>query len=64
MNTCFACSTCAGGCPATGTPELDGLDVRKVIRMLVFGMVDEVVASDYPWNCTGCGQCPVGSLRR
>jgi Fe-S oxidoreductase len=57
LNTCFTCGTCSGGCPATGTPELEGLDVRKILRMLVFGMVEEVVSSDFPWLCTGCGRC-------
>nr|HID58657.1 (Fe-S)-binding protein [Desulfobacterales bacterium] len=57
MNICFACGTCAGGCPATGTPEPEGLDVRKVIRMLVLGMVEDVTDSDFPWVCTGCGRC-------
>ncbi len=57
LNTCFTCGTCSGGCPATGTPELEGLDVRKTLRMLVFGMVEEVVSSDFPWLCTGCGRC-------
>ena len=57
LNLCLACGTCASGCPATGSPELKGLDVRKVLRMLVLGMVEEVVASDFPWACTGCGRC-------
>jgi len=56
-NLCLFCGTCAGGCPATGTPELEGLDVRKVLRMLAFGMIEEVVDSDFPWVCTGCGRC-------
>ncbi len=57
LNLCLTCGTCSGGCPATGTPALDGLDVRKVIRMLAFGMLDEVVESMFPWVCTGCGRC-------
>lgn len=57
LNLCLTCGTCVSGCPATGTPELNGLDVRKCIRMLSFGMVQEVVDSDFPWVCTGCGRC-------
>jgi Fe-S oxidoreductase len=57
LSLCLTCGSCSGGCPATGMPELRGLDVRKVIRMLAFGMVEEVVASDFPWVCTGCGRC-------
>ncbi len=56
-NLCLSCGICAGGCPATGIPELKGLDIRKVLRMLAFGMIDEVVNSDFPWVCTGCGRC-------
>ena len=57
LNLCLTCGTCAGGCPATGMPELHGIDVRKVIRMLALGLVEEVVASNFPWVCTGCGRC-------
>jgi len=57
LNLCLTCGTCVSGCPATGTPTLKGLDVRKALRMLAFGMVEEVVQSDFPWICTGCGRC-------
>ena len=36
---------------------MEGWDTRKVLRMLHFGMVDEVVESRFPWVCTGCGRC-------
>ncbi|MBI5522249.1 MAG: (Fe-S)-binding protein [Desulfarculus sp.] len=57
LNLCLTCGTCTGGCPATGTERLNGLEIRKVYRMLAYGMIDEVVASDFPWVCTGCGRC-------
>ena len=57
FNQCMVCGMCANGCPVTGTPGMDGWDVRKVMRLLANNMVDEVVASDYPWLCTGCGRC-------
>ena len=57
LNLCLTCGTCAGGCPITGSPDAEGLDVRKVFRMLALGMVEEVVASKFPWLCTGCGRC-------
>ncbi|MGD8563734.1 MAG: 4Fe-4S dicluster domain-containing protein, partial [Desulfarculaceae bacterium] len=57
LNLCYTCGTCSGGCPITGTPGMEGWDTRKVIRMLVLGMVDEVVESKFPWLCTGCGRC-------
>jgi Fe-S oxidoreductase len=57
LNLCMTCGTCTSGCPVTGTPGMDGWDTRKVLRMLHFGMVDEVVESKFPWVCTGCGRC-------
>lgn len=57
LNLCLTCGTCTNGCPATGTPTLEGLDTRKVLRMLAYGMVDEVVDGLFPWVCTGCGRC-------
>jgi dimethylglycine catabolism B len=60
LNLCLTCGTCTAGCPVSGTPGMEGWDTRKVIRMLAFGMVDEVVDSKFPWLCTGCGRCVHG----
>lgn len=60
LQLCLTCGTCVSGCPTVGAPDLEGLDVRKVLRMLAFGMVEEVVNSDFPWVCTGCGRCVYG----
>ena len=57
FRSCLVCGSCAGGCPVTGTPGMRGWDTRKVMRMLANGLVDEVVASEFPWLCTGCGRC-------
>lgn len=57
LNACMTCGTCTNGCPITGTPGMEGWDTRKVLRMLVLGMLDEVVSSKFPWLCTGCGRC-------
>jgi len=57
LNLCLTCGTCTNGCPITGTPGMEGGDTRKVLRMLAFGLIDEVVESKYPWLCTGCGRC-------
>ena len=51
---CLTCGTCAGGCPVTG---VDGLDVRKAVRMVVLGMDQELIDSRFPWVCTLCGRC-------
>jgi Fe-S oxidoreductase len=57
LSLCVTCGSCSSGCPITGTPGMEGWDTRKVLRMLVLGMVDEVVESKFPWLCTGCGRC-------
>ncbi len=59
LNLCLTCGTCSAGCPITGNPseDMQGLDIRKVFRMLAYGMLDEVVNSRFPWLCTGCGRC-------
>jgi heterodisulfide reductase subunit C len=51
---CLTCGTCAGGCPITG---VDGMDVRKIVRMALLGMEQEIVDSRFPWICTLCGRC-------
>ncbi len=57
LERCFTCGTCTSGCPVTETPGMVGWDIRKVLRMLHYGMIDEVVESRFPWICTGCGRC-------
>lgn len=60
-DACLTCGTCAGLCPISG---VDGLDPRKIVRMAVLGLDDQLVQSDWPWKCTMCGKCeeacPVG----
>jgi Fe-S oxidoreductase len=57
FSACLVCGSCANGCPVTGTPGMAGWDTRKVMRMLAGGLVEDVVASNFPWLCTGCGRC-------
>ena len=57
FSACMVCGSCAGTCPVTGTPGMEGWDTRKVMRLLANGCVSEVVASNFPWLCTGCGRC-------
>lgn len=57
FSACMVCGSCAGNCPVTGTPGMAGWDTRKVARLLANGLADEVVASNFPWLCTGCGRC-------
>ncbi|MGC8719928.1 MAG: 4Fe-4S dicluster domain-containing protein, partial [Thermodesulforhabdaceae bacterium] len=57
LSYCLTCGTCTNGCPITGNPGAEGLDTRKVLRMIALGLIDEVVQSKFPWICTGCGRC-------
>lgn len=57
FTACLTCNLCSSGCPVTGTPGLDGMDIRKMIRLLALGRIDEAVESKFPWLCTGCGRC-------
>lgn len=54
LSLCLTCGLCASGCPATG---LEDMDPRKFLRMLVLGMDEEVMKSDWPWMCTMCQRC-------
>jgi ferredoxin len=54
LSLCLTCGLCSSGCPATG---LENMDPRKFLRMLVLGMDDEVLKSDWPWMCTMCQRC-------
>jgi heterodisulfide reductase subunit C len=56
QDLCLTCGTCAGGCPITG---VDGLDIRKVVRMVLLGLEQEVIDSRFSWICTACGRCEV-----
>ena len=51
---CFTCATCVSSCPATG---IDGFDPRKLVRMAVLGMEEDLVNARWPWICTMCGRC-------
>jgi len=57
LTLCLTCGTCSNGCPITGTPGMEGWDTRKVIRMLSFGLLDEVVNSKFP----GCARDAAGA---
>ena len=54
FDLCLTCGTCTGGCPAS--EQLD-MDPRRLIRMLVLGMDEEIINSDWKWVCSMCGRC-------
>jgi ferredoxin len=51
---CFTCGTCASGCPATG---LEDMDPRKFLRMVLLGMDEEILSTNWAWMCTMCQRC-------
>lgn len=53
-DVCLTCGTCASVCPIAG---VDGLDPRKAVRMVVLGLEQELINSQWPWKCTLCGKC-------
>jgi len=55
VKRCFACGTCAAGCPVTDIDE--EYNSRKIIRQILFGMRDEVLASPLIWFCMLCYRC-------
>jgi ferredoxin len=54
LNLCLTCGACSSGCPATG---LSGMDPRKFLRMAALGMDEEILKSDWAWQCTMCWRC-------
>ena len=54
FDLCLTCGTCTAGCPAS---ELMDLDPRKLVRMLVLGLDDELEETDWLWVCTMCARC-------
>jgi heterodisulfide reductase subunit C len=55
IRRCFACGTCAAGCPIT---EVDpNYSPRKIIRQVLFGLREEVLASPLIWYCLVCYRC-------
>lgn len=55
LMACFACGTCAAGCPV-GAVE-DRYNPRKIIHMTLLGMKKEVLSSNLIWLCSNCYTC-------
>jgi len=53
-DVCLTCGSCASACPISG---VDGMDPRKMVRLVVLGRTQEVVDSNWAWKCTMCGKC-------
>jgi heterodisulfide reductase subunit C len=55
IKACFACGVCTGGCPVAEVD--DRYDPRKIIRMIMLGMKERVLSSDFIWLCSLCNTC-------
>ena len=52
---CFACGVCTATCPvAEIEPEFSP---SRIIRQILYGMKDELLASPALWYCARCAQC-------
>jgi heterodisulfide reductase subunit C len=52
---CFQCGTCTGGCPIHALDP--DYNCRRIIRMALIGLRDEVLKSKLIWYCSTCYTC-------
>jgi heterodisulfide reductase subunit C len=52
---CFSCGTCVAGCPVAGSTER--YNPRRIVRMALLGMRQEVLTSEFVWLCSTCYTC-------
>jgi len=52
---CFSCGTCTAGCPVRWIDA--SYNPRKIIRMILLGMKEEVFKSKFIWLCSTCYSC-------
>ena len=55
IKRCFACGTCAAGCPITEINE--EYNCRRLVRQILLGMRKEVLSSPIIWLCLVCYRC-------
>ena len=55
IKVCFGCGICTATCPVR---EIDSAyNPRKIIRMVLLGMKERVLKSDFIWLCSTCYAC-------
>jgi len=52
---CFQCGTCTASCPVRAVE--DRFNPRRIIRMALLGMRQEVLTSSFLWLCSSCYAC-------
>lgn len=55
IRKCFACGTCTAGCPVRRFNER--FNPRRIIRMVLLGMREEVLGEPFVWLCATCFTC-------
>ncbi len=55
ITRCFSCGTCTLGCPVREVDER--YNPRRIIHMVLLGLKEEVLKSDFIWLCTSCYTC-------
>jgi heterodisulfide reductase subunit C len=52
---CFQCGTCTASCPVKVVDE--SYNARRIIRMALLGLREEVLKSEFIWLCSTCYRC-------
>ena len=52
---CYQCGTCTVSCPVREVDE--SYNPRRIIRMVLIGMKEDVLNSDFIWLCSECHTC-------
>ena len=52
---CFLCGSCTACCPVNEID--DDYNPRKIMRMILLDMEDDVLKSDEIWKCNQCHAC-------
>jgi len=55
FTACMACRTCSASCPVKAVDYR--FDPARIIRMALYGLREEILASDFIWLCSGCYTC-------
>ena len=55
IKVCFSCGLCTAGCPVSEIDE--NYNPRKIIHMVLLGMRQQVLSSDFIWLCSLCYTC-------
>lgn len=55
IRNCLNCGTCLAGCPAAEAES--PLLIRKLVRMVLLGLEEELLEEETPWICVTCSAC-------